>query len=190
VVCTVLLGRQLNGFLSLHDPVRASVMVVEGWLPRYAYREAARQFLEGHYSHLLIAGVRDSDLRHAGDGRPDDFGMADLVASGVPSGLVRTAIADDPSRDRTYHAALAAKQMLESQGMSTATVDVVTVGAHSRRSKLLFERALGDRWRVGVISIEDRRFDTEHWWRSSEGVRTVLGEAIAYAYARLVFAWA
>src|SRR5438045_8796798 len=28
---------------------------------------------------------------------------------------------------------------------------------------------------------------TSHWWRSSQGVRSVLDEAFAYAYARLFF---
>ena len=28
---------------------------------------------------------------------------------------------------------------------------------------------------------------TEHWWRSSEGVRDVLGETVAWLYARFFF---
>ena len=187
VGCTVLGGRQLNRFLTLDQPVGAPIMVVEGWLPRYAYREAARRFLEGGYERVVVAGLRDDDYRHSGDGRPDDFGAADLIASGVPRGNVYTAIADNPSRDRTYHAALAVKHALESQRMATASIDVVTLGAHARRSRLVFAKALGGDRRVGVIAIEDRLFDPTHWWRSSEGVRTVLGEAIAYLYARFVF---
>jgi uncharacterized SAM-binding protein YcdF (DUF218 family) len=177
----------LNSFLAIDRPVGAPVMVVEGWLPRFAYREAARRFLEGRYGRIIVAGVRDEDYRHSGDGTPDDFGVADLIASGVPAGDIITAIAENTPRDRTYHAALAVKDALESQRISAATIDVVTVGAHARRSQLLFSKALGDGRRIGVIGIEDRRFDTAHWWRSSEGVRTVLGEAIAFAYARLVF---
>jgi hypothetical protein len=33
--------------------------------------------------------------------------------------------------------------------------------------------------------VQDRNFDPAHWWRSSAGVRTVIGEAIAYLYSRL-----
>lgn len=186
--CTILLGRELNSFLSINRPIAAPVMVVEGWLPRYAYREAARRFLEGRYQRVIVAGVRDEDLRHRGDGTPDDFGVGDLVASGVPAAVVSAAVAEDATRDRTYHAALAVKRALEAQGALGTPVDVVTVGPHARRSQLLFARALADHGRgVGVVGIEDRRFDTAHWWRSSEGVRTVLGEAIAYVYASLVF---
>ena len=163
-------------------------MVVEGWLPRYAYREAARRFLEGHYGRIIVAGVPDDDYRHPGDGTPDDFGVAELIASGVRPGDVYTAVAENATRDRTYHAALATKRALESQGMSASTIDVVTVGAHARRSQFLFAKALGEDRDIGVIGIGERRYDTAHWWRSSEGVRTVLGETIAYAYARFIFA--
>lgn len=163
-------------------------MIVEGWLPRYAYREAAARFLAGHYERIIVAGVQDDDIRHPGDGTPDDFGVADLLASGVPPGVVGTAIAENASRDRTYHAALAVKRTLSAQGIPDTPIDVVTVGPHARRSQLLFTKALDDGRAVGVIGIEDRSFDAAHWWRSSEGVRTVLSEAIAYTYARFIFA--
>ena len=58
------------------------------------------------------------------------------------------------------------------------------MGAHARRSRLLFAHALGDGFDVGVIPIVDRRFDPAHWWRSSAGVRVTIDETIAYAYAR------
>jgi hypothetical protein len=180
-------ARHLNSFLAIDRPVGASVMVVEGWLPRYAYREAARRFREGRYERIIAAGIRADDYRHSGDGTPDDFGVADLIASGVPQGDVYTAVAENATRDRTYHAALAVKNALASQGIPATSIDVVTVGAHARRSQLLFQQAFGADRQVGVIGIEDRRYDTAHWWRSSEGVRTVLSETIAYAYARFFF---
>ena len=37
------------------------------------------------------------------------------------------------------------------------------------------------------MALEDGQFDWKHWWRTSLGVRTVIGETIAYAYARLLF---
>jgi hypothetical protein len=40
---------------------------------------------------------------------------------------------------------------------------------------------------VGVISVVDRRFDPNKWWRSSAGFRIVTGEAIAYFYTKIFF---
>ena len=37
----------------------------------------------------------------------------------------------------------------------------------------------------GIIAVEDQDYDSKRWWESSDGVRTVIGEMIAYVYARL-----
>jgi hypothetical protein len=51
----------------------------------------------------------------------------------------------------------------------------------------LFQRALGKGVTVGVTSVTDREYDPERWWQSSSGVRDVLGETLAYVYARFFF---
>jgi uncharacterized SAM-binding protein YcdF (DUF218 family) len=66
-------------------------------------------------------------------------------------------------------------------------LNVVTQGAHARRSRLLFEKAFGGGTRIGVIPIPADDYDAQAWWRTSAGVRDVIGETIAYVYARLFF---
>ena len=51
----------------------------------------------------------------------------------------------------------------------------------------MFEQALGPGITVGIIALEDPRYDHRHWWKSSLGVRVTLGEIIAYVYARFFF---
>jgi hypothetical protein len=63
----------------------------------------------------------------------------------------------------------------------------MTEDAHARRTRLLFQKALGNDVRVGIISIPNPDYDAKHWWRYSEGVREVIGEGIAYAYAKVFF---
>jgi hypothetical protein len=38
-----------------------------------------------------------------------------------------------------------------------------------------------------VWAIPTTEYDPQHWWRSSSGVRTVIGEALAYAYVKCFF---
>jgi hypothetical protein len=40
---------------------------------------------------------------------------------------------------------------------------------------------------VGTLAIPDNEYDERRWWKTSEGVRTVIGEALAYVYARVLF---
>jgi len=89
--------------------------------------------------------------------------------------------------DRTYHAALEVRRWLDRAGVRACGVNVLTLGPHARRSRLLFQKALGPTFRIGIISVAGREYDPTHWWRSSDGVRDVVGEALAYGYARCFF---
>jgi hypothetical protein len=52
---------------------------------------------------------------------------------------------------------------------------------------MLYKEAIGEEIPVGIIAFEDREYDPKRWWKTSSGVRTVLGETIAYIYAKLLF---
>jgi hypothetical protein len=52
---------------------------------------------------------------------------------------------------------------------------------------MLFQAAFGNGTTVGIISVPDPDYDPAHWWRSSEGVREILGESIAWGYATFFF---
>ncbi len=82
---------------------------------------------------------------------------------------------------------MAVKGWLSGSGIHARGVDVYTLGAHSRRSRLLFKKAFGDDTAIGVIAADDQSYDPKVWWESSNGVRTVLSELIAYIYAVVFF---
>ena len=155
-------------------------------MPACAYGEAAAQLRKGGYQKVIAAGVFHEDWDAGGESR-EHFGGEKLIRFGVPSDLVVTTSSDEAQRDRTFHAAMAVKRWLQDQGFRTASIDVVTIGPHARRSRLLYESALGSEVNVGIIAVEDPRFDPKHWWRSSVGVRTVIDESIAYLYVRVFF---
>ena len=66
-------------------------------------------------------------------------------------------------------------------------IHLITTGPHGRRSRLLFQKALGKDYHVGITCLEDSGYDPDHWYLYSQGVRKVLGEWIAYTYAKLFF---
>jgi hypothetical protein len=68
------------------------------------------------------------------------------------------------------------------------SINVMTADVHARRTSLLFHEAFGDGVTVGIIAVPNPDYDSRRWWRYSEGVREVIGESIAYGYARFLFA--
>jgi hypothetical protein len=79
------------------------------------------------------------------------------------------------------------KRWLDQQNETSPLIDVLSVGSHARRSWLLFDLVLGKGYRVGIIALRDRHYDEEKWWRSSEGIKTVIKELLGYLYAKFLF---
>jgi len=110
-----------------------------------------------------------------------------LLKLGMDSNALQPVPAPWVRRDRTYSSAVSLKAWLNARQMRPASINLITEGPHARRSRLLFEKALGKGIAVGIIALPTRGYDPRHWWRSSQGVRQVTGEAIAYCYARFLF---
>jgi hypothetical protein len=180
----------VHPFLAITDRAPASFLVVEGWVNDAAIAAAVREFTVGGYQIVFTTG----GLRH---GRVDadaasrrtvaGVGAGRLRAAGVPANLVWAAPAQIASRDRTYASAVALRELLREQKLAPRSLNILTEGPHARRTRLLFQTAFGGTVKIGVIAIPNQDYDPRHWWRSSEGVREVLGESIAYVYAKLLF---
>jgi hypothetical protein len=180
--------RQLCAFLSVHDPVPGGVLVVEGWAPPYAVREALEEFHRHPYLGIYVTGEPlEEGNPYIGFGSYADFTAAKLEEAGADPGSVHAVPAPIVGKDRTYTMASTLKKRLEADGVSMAKINVVSVGPHSRRSRLLYQLAFGPASQIGMMAVTDREFDPDHWWRSSNGVRSVVSEAIAYCYARFIF---
>jgi uncharacterized SAM-binding protein YcdF (DUF218 family) len=114
-------------------------------------------------------------------------GAGRLKQAGLPAEVVQMVPSRVLSRDRTYSSALALKEWCAENGVSLTGINIVTADVHARRTRLLFQKALGPGVEVGIISIPQPDYDARRWWRYSQGVRVVIGECIAYLYARLFF---
>ena len=187
--CACLGVGSLNDFLSPNRPVRAEVLVVESWIPDYALQGALDEFRRGNYKLLIAPGAglpggwRGQSRYKTGA----DLAAATLVALGLDTNLIAVMPFSNTMRDRTYAAAQGVKTWLESNNAAARAVNLYSVGPHSRRSRLLYQKALGSGVKVGVIAHPDAWYDPKRWWANIEGFREVVGEAMAYLYARLLF---
>ncbi len=176
-------------FLAVTERVSSDVLVVEGWVREYAIRDAAREWKTGHYPRVYATGGPVSGL----GGYVNDFQTsasvgADLLKkTGVPAEAVQMVPSRVMERDRTYGSAVALREWFREQNLDVKSLNVVTEDVHARRTRLLYQKALGDGIRVGVISVPNPDYDARHWWRYSEGVKDLISEGGAYLYAKLFF---
>ena len=180
--------REVHPFLAITDPVRGGVLVVEGWVPDYMLEAAIAEYKRDHYTGMYVTGIplqhgeplsEYKNYAYLGAATLVKLGMSTNEVQAVPTGLTR--------RDRTYAMALSLKHWWREHHIAPTKVNLITSGPHARRSRLVYEKALGKGVAVGVIGIPANDYDERHWWHSSAGVRITIGEALAYAYARLLF---
>ncbi len=163
-------------------------MVVEGWLPDFALEQTLREFNQRHCRLMLVTGgpIEQGHMLVSYKNFAE-LAAAILEQLGLDRHIIREIPAADVRRDRTYASAIALKDWLNHTPFPINAINLVSLGTHARRSRLLFEKALGPGIAVGVIAIPDRRYDPRAWWKSSMGVRSTLDELIAYLYARFCF---
>jgi hypothetical protein len=185
VVLVVFAIHGVYAFLAVNDPVENGTLVVEGWLPDYALQEAVTEFKQGHHSRLFVTGgPLESGAPLSEFKTFAELGAATLVSMGLSTNEIQVVPAPKVRLDRTYASAKALKDWLGSHGNPETSFNIISLGPHARRSRLLFEKAMGKDYKVGIIAIENQDYDAARWWTSSAGVRATIDETIAYVYAR------
>lgn len=176
-------------FLAVTHRVDTNVLVVEGWIHDYAIRAAVEEFRNDRYQRVFTTG---GPVEGTG-GYINDYNTAASVGADLlkKNGLSNETVQMVPSRvmdrDRTYSSAIALRNWFREHNMPVAGINVVTEDLHARRTRLLFEKALGHDAAVGIIAVTNPDYDSRHWWRYSQGVKDVVSETVAYLYAKLLF---
>jgi uncharacterized SAM-binding protein YcdF (DUF218 family) len=176
-------------FLAETHRVSTDTLVVEGWIDEYAIRAAVDEFRKGSYQHVFSTGGPVV----GNGGYVNDYqtsasvGAGLLKKEGLPTDVVQMVPSRVMDRDRTYASAVALRVWFQTHNINVPSVNVVTEGAHARRTRLMFEEALGKDVAVGIIAVPNPDYDQRCWWLYSEGVKEVSSEALAYIYSRLLF---
>ena len=179
----------VDAFLAPTQRVDTDILVVEGWVHPYAIRASAEEFQNHSYHRVFTTGGPVvGNGGYINDYQTAASVGADLLKkAGIPVELIQMVPSHVMGRDRTYSSAIALRNWLREHDMQVRSLNIATEGAHARRTRMLFEKALGANVAVGVISVPSPDFDARHWWLYSEGVEEVVNEGVAYLYARFFF---
>lgn len=176
-------------FLATTQRVDTKVLVVEGWVHKYAIRSAVEEFKAGSYQRVFTTGGPVV----GNGGYINDYNTAASVGAellenfGLPSESVQMVPSRVMDRDRTYSSAVALRNWFRDHNMSVPSFNVLTQDFHARRTRLLYQKAFGKGVAIGVIAVPSPDYDLTHWWRYSEGVEEVVTEGVGYFYAKFFF---
>ena len=183
-----------NAWLSPHDPARgtdgrgARTLVVEGWLNEQGLEQAVAAFRRGRYERIVTTGGPIEPWIDRGGWGDFATRAAAYLRQHVPAGVPVVAVpAPDSAQDRTYLTAVTLRDWAAQSHTELGAIDLYSSGVHARRSRMLYRMALGPRVEVGVLAATPENFDAAHWWTTSAGTKTTLGEALSVAWTACCF---
>ncbi len=175
-------------YLSVNEPIKAKTLIVEGWVNDHALKDAINFYHKNNYKHLIVTGqpitqwkdyVKFTNTAEAASAVIKSYGFTDTI--------YRAVIPNTVLINRTYHTAVVARALFKQHPHWAHSFNIFSVGVHARRTRLMFRRAFGKAYRIGIISDVDRTFDPNHWWKSSKGFRNVSNEFVAFSYVWAFF---
>jgi hypothetical protein len=175
-----------ESFLSRADRRPAAILVIEGWAGLNSPPAAAAEFQHGGYQWAVVAGGLTGKSWTLERWRYVDAVGQELIRLGVRADAIIAAPTGDPESQRTYEMAVAARVALRARGIEPKALNVFTLGAHARRSQLIFRKVFGPATSVGVVSWIPPGFRQEPWWHSSERADDLLKETVGYAFELLL----
>jgi len=189
LVAAYLAFLNIHPFLAVTHRVNTNVLVVEGMIQQYAIRAGAEEFKNGSYERIFTTGGPES----GNGGYVNDYYTSASVAAeslkgfGIRDDVVQMVPSRVFARERTYSSAIALRDWFREHNLAIHSFNVLTQDCHARRTQLLYQKALGRNVTVGIIAVSNPDYDPKDWWRYSDGVREVIGESIAYIYAKFFF---
>lgn len=180
--------KNLYGFLAPEKQPHKGLMIIEGWIHDFALDEAITIFKLGDYEKIVCTGVPIDTGSYIQQFKSyPEMTAQRLRKLGIPEEKIVITVADDQKKDRTYLAAVALREAFIAYNLEETDLHLITIGPHGRRSLMLYKKALGPEYNIGVTCLEPASYDAETWYTGSEGVRFVIGETLAYLYAKIFF---
>ena len=178
----------VHSFLAVTSPIKsAQALIVEGWLPDYAIEEALAEFQNGSYYQIITTGgTLGKGSYLTGYKNFAEVTAATFIKLGLETEKVVAVPTPFVVKDRSYASAAEFYRWLSNSNLQIESINLFSLDVHTRRSWLIFKKLLNPSIKVGVIAAKTQDYDPEKWWASSQGVRTIIDEAIAYIYARFL----
>lgn len=170
----------LNEFLSVTSPIKADVLVVEGWIyDKETLKDAVIEFNNGNYKILVTVGgalrIRDKTTAELAAER--------LIIYGIDKNQIVVINIPYQELQRTHSTAFAFNEWFSKHNQKLHGVNVFTVGVHARKSWVLFKDSLKNTSPVGIIAGKEREYNPDCWWCSGTGIQLVTRNLVGYFYA-------
>lgn len=181
------LFKQLAVILAPTSPTAdRTYLVVEGWQDEASLLSALAIFQAEGYQYMITTGgpnVRFLSPAHATYAeQAGDF----MLAHGLPAQQLIVIPSAESAQERTYLSAVMVRDWLALKTPQVTALNVHTSHVHARRTRSLYQRAFNG-LEIGIYAAAPQNFELTHWWRTSDGAKSVITELIGNAWVICCF---
>jgi len=181
------LFRGIADFLTVHDPVDAEYLVIEGWMSKEELDQSLDYFNSADYRLAIIVGGPITNDFHDIDSSEAERAAGYLRGQGLAQDRSVVIATPYSAQNRTFLNAVMTRDWFARQGIELSRLDVFSGNVHTRRSRDLYQLAFGDEVTVGVIPSRPKDFDAAHWWQSSASGKYVAVEFAGWLLVKCCF---
>jgi uncharacterized SAM-binding protein YcdF (DUF218 family) len=174
-----------ESFLSVTAKLPAKGLVVEGWIGVEGIRAARVEYEHGGYEFIVATGGLTGERWMEARWSYAEMARKQLISDGVAPERIISAPATDTDSQRTWSSAIAVRRALGARRIAPEALNVFTLAAHARRSRMVFEKVLRPGTQVGVVSWTPPGYQKDPWWHSSERAEDLLKETAGFLYESL-----
>lgn len=179
-------ARNIYTFLAPNEPVGAHTLVVEGWLAPKELDQAVQLFKMGGYSRVVTTGG-PTNWPETKYGNYAAMAADYLVQHGVPRDVILVVPAPPSAQERTFMSAVILRDSVQRLHIRLDAINLFSSGAHARRSRLLFQMALGPMVHIGVLAAAPEGYDPAAWWQTSIGIESIVFQSIGLVWVQCFF---
>lgn len=109
-----------------------------------------------------------------------------LEKLGFDPHLIKQVPATQVKQHKTYSYALALANWVNHSELPIHSINIFSRGIHARRSRLLYQKAMGSNFQIGVISTPEKEY-RRTWWESTIRRIGMIREGIGVLYYQFFF---
>jgi hypothetical protein len=98
-----------------------------------------------------------------------------LISMGIDSSQIKATPGKRVNINRTLTSALSFRDWLKTTKIEIKGINIISLGAHTRRTWMIYNRILHKKYEIGIISLPDYHFNHSRSYRILKTVRETLG---------------
>lgn len=98
-----------------------------------------------------------------------------LISMGIDSSQIIATSGERVIINRTLTSALAFRDWLKTTNISVKGINIISLGAHTRRTWMIYNKILHKRYEIGIISLPDYDYNRSRSYKLIKTIREILG---------------